>query len=64
MCMANAYLENVGKEEIVFEKVATLRVADKEVILEGLFGEKKTVPAEIKEIDFANSRILLKGREQ
>ncbi len=64
MCMANAYIEEDGQEMEFFKEAATLKINGDNLVLETLFGEEKTIRAEIEEIDFVNSKILLKKIDQ
>ncbi len=60
MCMANVWIEKNEGEESVLEEVAFIRPRGEKLILSTLFGEEKSVEAKIKEIDFMNSKVLLK----
>jgi len=42
------------------EEVAFIRFKEGDLILSTLFGEEKSVKAKIEEIDFMNSKVLLK----
>jgi len=61
MCMARAYLKQGVHKEILLEEVAFIRTEGEELLLKTLFGEEKSLRATIREIDFANSMILLEG---
>lgn len=62
MCMASAWIKKDKGEENLLEEVAFIRNEGGKLILSTLFGEQKSVNAEIKEIDFMNSKILLKQK--
>ncbi len=64
MCMADACLTNGVTEETILEDVATLRVEGGEIVLETLFGDRQSIIGEVQEIDFANSKILLRRSEE
>jgi predicted RNA-binding protein len=58
MCLAKAYL-NQWSDEPVLQDIARMRLLDGQVELETLFGEEKTVPGSVIEVDFTASTILL-----
>ena len=59
MCLAKAYLSKNGKQELLMREIAYLGVGDEKLLLRTLFGEQKEVEAKLREIDFANSSIIL-----
>lgn len=67
MCVANVIvprgkvniLEDGGEEEFL-DKITKIKVEDGELTLEHYYHGEKTVKADIKEIDFVNSEIVLK----
>jgi predicted RNA-binding protein len=59
MCLAKAYLGG-GDGELLAEDVTTLKIDDGKLLITTLFGEQQEVEANISEIDFKASRILLK----
>ncbi len=59
MCLAKAYLSKNGKRELLMREIAYLGVGDEKLLLRTLFGEQKEVEAKLREIDFANSSIIL-----
>jgi len=59
MCLAKAYLEEQGKRELLLEEVALIQIEDNRLLLSTIFGERREVEADIKEIDFQNSRVVL-----
>ncbi len=59
MCLANAYLSKNGERELLMREIAYLGVGDEKLLLRTLFGEQKEVEAKLREIDFANSSIIL-----
>jgi len=62
--MANAYIDKNGQKELVLKEVARLHIESGSIVLETLFGENKIIQGKIKKIDFVNSKILLKGKQQ
>ncbi len=59
MCLAKAYLSRNGKRELLMREIAYLGVGNEKLLLRTLFGEQKEVEAKLREIDFANSSIIL-----
>jgi predicted RNA-binding protein len=59
MCLAKAYLSRNGERELLMREIAYLGVGDEKLLLRTLFGEQKEVEAKLREIDFANSSIIL-----
>lgn len=64
MCMADAYITNGLDDEAILKEVATLRVEGDQIVLETLFGDRESILGNIEEIDFANSKILLRRAEK
>lgn len=60
MCMVSVWIKKDGEEENLLEEVAFIRSKGGKLILSTLFGEEKSVKAKIEEIDFMNSKVLLK----
>ena len=60
MCQSNAYLlESTGEEKLLMEDVSLITpIADGEVELVGLFGDRLTVKGELKELDLLKHRIV------
>ncbi|MCK4416828.1 MAG: CooT family nickel-binding protein [Candidatus Latescibacteria bacterium] len=61
MCVASAYLKQRDQEKLLMEEIALIRVEGESLYLKSIFGEEKSVPARIKEIDFVTSKIVLEG---
>jgi len=59
MCEANAYLFENGKEELLLERVDKVVPKEKEVYLENIFGQRKTVEGRIKELQLVDHRIIV-----
>ena len=59
MCLAKAYLKGKGERELLLEAVAFIEIEDRQLRLSTIFGEKKEIEADIREIDFQNSSIIL-----
>ena len=58
MCMAKLYEAKEGDKPIV-EDIARLTIADRQVEVETLFGERKIFQGKVREIDFLKSQIQL-----
>jgi len=58
MCMAKLYEAKEGNKPIL-EDIARLRIADRQVEVETLFGEKKVFRGKVRQIDFLKSQIQL-----
>ena len=58
MCMARLYEAKEGNKPLV-EDIARLTIADRQVEVETLFGEKKVFQGKVRQIDFVNSQIQL-----
>jgi len=58
MCMAKLYETKEGDKPIL-ENIARLTIADRQVEVETLFGEKKTFRGKVRQIDFLKSQIQL-----
>ena len=58
MCMARLYSVEEGDKPIV-EDIARLTIADRQVEVETLFGEKKIFQGKVRQIDFLKSKIQL-----
>ena len=56
--MAKLYKAEEGDKPIV-EEIARLTIADRQVEVETLFGEKKIFQGKVRQIDFLKSRIQL-----
>jgi len=58
MCMAKLYEAKEGDKPIV-EDIARLIIADRQVEVETLFGERKVFQGKVRQIDFLKSQIQL-----
>ncbi|MDU1412832.1 MAG: CooT family nickel-binding protein [Clostridium sp.] len=60
MCEANVYMiDKDGKEKLILESVDKIIPRDNEIFLENIFSERKTVKAQIKEMELVEHRIIL-----
>mgnify|MGYP000944887144 CR=1 FL=1 len=61
MCLGKAFVENKSNElNPVMENVSQIVQEDGLLILTSLFGDKYSVSGEVKQIDFNNSKIIIK----
>jgi predicted RNA-binding protein len=58
MCMAKLY-EAEEVDRPIAEDIARLTIADRQVEVETLFGEKKIFQGKVRQIDFLKSQIRL-----
>ena len=59
MCLAKAYLQEKGEKELLLQEVVLVEIENKKLILSTIFGEQKEIEANIKQVDFQNSNIIL-----
>jgi len=59
MCLAKAYIGRNSEKELLLEEIASLKVRDGKLLVTTLFGEQREIAANIKEIDFMASNIIL-----
>ena len=64
MCLAKVYIGEGSQKEPFMQEIDFMMVGDKKILLRTIFGEKKEVAANLKEIDFANSIIILEKLRQ
>lgn len=61
MCEANVYLiDENGDEKLLLEAVDKIVPEEGNIVMENIFGQRKTVKAKIKEMQLVEHRILLK----
>ena len=61
MCLAKAYVGGNSEKEPLMEEIASLKVEDGKLLLTTLFGERREIEANISEIDFIASSIILEN---
>ncbi|HZK70310.1 MAG TPA: CooT family nickel-binding protein [Clostridia bacterium] len=60
MCEANVYfIDKEGNEELLLESVDKLIPIEEGILLENIFGERRTVKAKIREMALVAHRIVL-----
>nr|WP_237769477.1 CooT family nickel-binding protein [Pelosinus fermentans] len=55
---------NKNVEELLLERVDTIIPKDREIYLENIFGERKTIEARIKELHLVDHKIILERFEK
>ena len=64
MCESAAYIvKKDGHEELLMESVGVLKTDGHTVVLQSIFGEEKSVDADLKEMDLVGHRIVLEERQ-
>ncbi len=58
MCLAAAY-QSRESDQPILQEVAHVRIDGNRVELETLFGDRKVLQGEIREIDFVNSKLII-----
>ena len=61
MCLAKAYVGSNDERELLIGDVATLKAEDGKLLVTTLFGEQREIEANIREIDFMASSIVLEN---
>lgn len=59
MCEANAYVKNNGNEELLLESVDKITPEDGMLVLENIFGLRKTIKGKIVEMALVEHRIVI-----
>jgi Predicted RNA-binding protein len=60
MCEANVYIiDESGNEKLFLEAVDRIVPEDENLLLENIFGQRKTVKARIKEMQLVDHKIIL-----
>jgi len=65
MCLADVYLTSeqaTGTGELVLADVAYIESEKDDLIVTTMFGETKTVQAEIRAVDFMKNKVTLRPR--
>ena len=63
MCESHAYLVKSGVESRIMEDVISLTLDGDQIVMVSLLGEELRVPARIREIAFADHRIVLESAD-
>ncbi|MDT3699023.1 MAG: CooT family nickel-binding protein [Thermincola sp.] len=59
MCEANAYVRNNDSEELLLESVDKIIPEDDKLILENIYGQRKTIKGKIVEMALVQHRIVI-----
>lgn len=59
MCLSKAFLATGDKEELLMTDIASVQVKKGKLVLKTLFGQRKEIPAAIREVDFLGGRLVL-----
>ncbi|HUT83515.1 MAG TPA: CooT family nickel-binding protein [Thermodesulfobacteriota bacterium] len=59
MCESNVYIENEGKEILIFKDVDFIQPMGDQIILRDILGEEKVLKNRIKIISFRDHKIIL-----
>ena len=61
MCQTSAYIMRDGQEELVLQDVISVTPEQGGIRMVNLFGEEKTVPGRIRQIDLLAHRIIIQS---
>jgi len=61
MCQTAAYIVRDGVEELVLQDVISVVPSEGGVRLVNLFGEEKTVPGRVRQIDLLAHRVIIQS---
>ena len=64
MCLSKVYLAGRGEQEPLMEEITSVNIEGNTLSFESLFGEKKCIRANIKEIDFMTHKIILENLQE
>ncbi len=59
MCLSKLYVVKNGERELLMEEVASIEVEGNRILFNTLFGEQKTLVANLKQVDFMTHSIVL-----
>ena len=59
MCLAKVY-QDTESDKPILENVAHMRLYSDRVEMETLFGQEEVVEGKVAELDFVNSRVIIK----
>ncbi len=61
MCLSKAYVRRNGERQLLMEEIASVDIDGDRLLFKTLFGERKEIGANIREIDFTTHSILLEN---
>lgn len=59
MCLSKAWFSGESTAKPIMEDIAKITVQNQKVILRSLFGDEKTLDANIEEVDFTRNIVML-----
>jgi len=62
MCLVKVYVKEPGQSDLgepAFSDVARIEYKDDKIVVIGLFGESKSLNAEVRTIDFVENRVII-----
>ena len=62
MCLAKVYLREGEEDKLLLETVAYAEKKDGKLLLRTILRQEKEIEADITQIDFASSKVILKLR--
>jgi len=63
MCLAKVYLDRNGEKELLLEEVAVMEMEGGKLVIRTIFNEQKSIEANIRQIDFTNSNVILENMD-
>jgi len=64
MCLAKVYLREGDADKLIMETVAYVEKENGKILLRTILRQEKELEADIIEMDFTNSKIILKAKNQ
>ena len=64
MCLAKVYLREGDADKLIMETVAYVEKENGKILLRTILRQEKELEADIMEMDFTNSKIILKAKNQ
>jgi predicted RNA-binding protein len=61
MCLSKLYVRKNGEKELLMEEIASFEVGKDRLFFSSLFGEQKELVADLKQVDFMTSTIILEN---
>jgi len=64
MCESSVYLRDGDELKLYFANVDKIIPGENEMILEDIFGQKKIIKAELKELNLVDHRIIIERKKE
>ena len=61
MCLSKAFIKTNGNKELLMEDVASVGIEGDKLVLKTIFGERREIEADIREIDFTRHSLVLEN---